>query len=251
MPGNGPTKPRAVAAADPNPADLRPTSILDAHHPRVAALAAEIAGPDDADPVRVAVRLYRWVRDEIWYDPYRPFHRPEHYRSSRLLEEKRGFCIPKAGLLCALSRASGIPARVGFATVRNHLASRALLNHLGSDRFVFHGFSELFLNGRWVKATPTFNRELCERHRVPPLDFDGRNDAIFHACNGERKRFMEYLEDHGSFADIPVDRIVSAWEKAYGRERVRGWMADFDGPGTLASRRFEGEAAAPPSPPDD
>lgn len=239
-----------AAIADPDSVYLRPTAILDADHPRVAELAEQLRPAGDLDPRAVAIRMFHWVRDQIGYDPYRPFHRPDHYRSSRLISEGRGFCIPKAGLLCALARAVGIPARLGFATVRNHLATRPLLDHLGTDRFVFHGFTELFLAGRWVKATPTFNRELCHRHQVPPLDFNGLDDAVFHAYNMKNQRFMEYLEDHGSFADIPVDRIVAAWEGAYGQERVRGWMADFDGGGEIAGRRFEGEtvvsAAAEP-----
>ena len=116
--------------------------------------------------VEKAVLLYYAVRDGIRYDPYYPFYLPVHYRASVVLKGRRGFCVPKVSLLCAAGRACGIPSRAGFATVRNHLATPQLLEFMGSDLFVFHGFTEFFLEGKWVKATPAFNRELCKRSEL-------------------------------------------------------------------------------------
>ena len=206
---------------------LVPTPIIDSHHPAIIAYAEEIAG-DASDSVQQAVRLYDAVRDHIWYDPYYPFHLHEHYRASNVLKSGRGYCVCKASLLCALGRACGIPSRVGFADVKNHLATRQLLDLMGTDLFVFHGYVEFFLENQWVKATPAFNRELCERHRVAPLEFDGLHDSLFQPYNLEQERFMEYVADHGVFADIPVDRIVAAWKAAYGEERVNGWIKAFE-----------------------
>jgi transglutaminase-like putative cysteine protease len=211
----------------PDPQYLAPTAIIDSDHPEVVRFADQICG-GETDPVEQAVRLYYAVRDGVRYDPYYPFYLPEHYRASNVLRSRRSFCIPKVSLLCAVARARGIPARAGFATVRNHLATRQLLEFLGSDLFVFHGFAELFLEGQWVKATPAFNRELCDRHHVTPLAFDGRSDSVFQPYSLENKRFMEYLVSHGTYADIPVAEIVAAWEDTYGRNRVRGWIADFE-----------------------
>ena len=206
---------------------LAAASIIDSDDPRIRSFAREI-GSDVGDPVDRAVRLYLAVRDRIRYDPYYPFHRPEFYRAGYVLEAGRGFCIPKVALLCAAARASGIPARPGFATVRNHLATPQLLEFIGSDIFTYHGYAELFLEGKWVKATPAFNRELCERHGVAPLEFTGREDSIFQAFSSDGKKFMEYLEFHGTFSDIPVDRIIEAFETTYGRDRVRGWIENFE-----------------------
>ena len=220
---------------------LSPTAILDADHPAVRAFARDaIRGAADTAPAK-AVRLYYAVRDGIWYDPYQPFHRPEHYRASQVLAVGRAFCVGKAGLLCALGRACGIPARVGFADVRNHLTTRQLRDFLGSDLFVFHGYTEFWLEGRWVKATPAFNVELCRRHRVAPLEFDGCTDSLFHACNEASQRFMEYVRDHGAFGDIPVERLVAAWEDAYGRDRVQGWITAFESCGGRSGKQFERE----------
>jgi len=224
---------------------LQPTDIIDSDHPEVAGYAQKLApNPGDAPGDR-AVRLYYGVRDPIWYDPYLPFYKPEHYRASRTLKNGRAFCIGKATLLCALGRASGIPARLGFADVRNHLATKQLLEFLGSDLFSYHGFVEFYLDGKWVKATPAFNIELCRRHKVIPLEFDGKSDSIFHAFNREKKMFMEYVDDHGTFADVPVERIVAGWRQAYGKERVQRWISEYEQPDATYRRKFDQEDVAP------
>jgi transglutaminase-like putative cysteine protease len=223
-----------------DPIYLAPTAIIDSDHPGVREY-AQRAAQGSEDPVGCAVRLYLAVRDPIWYDPYSPFHLPEHYRASGVLARGRGFCIPKAALLCALGRAMGIPSRLGFANVRNHLATRQLLDYLGSNLFVFHGFVEFHLEGRWVKATPAFNRELCRRHHVEPLEFNGREDSLFHSYNAERQKYMEYEDDLGTYADVPVAEILAAWQEAYGRERVEGWVRAFAQPGKGHPRIFERE----------
>ena len=205
---------------------LEPTEIIDSTHPRIRDFAMEVVGTI-SDPVERAVKLYLAVRDGIRYDPYSPFHLPEHYRASVVLKRGRSFCVPKVSLLCALGRACSIPSRVGFATVKNHLATKELIDFLGSNVFVYHGFVEFHLEGKWVKATPAFNRELCERHKVKPLEFNGREDSLFHPFNQENRKYMEYIEYHGTFADIPVDSIVAAWNEAYGKERVDGWIKMF------------------------
>jgi len=219
---------------DPPPETcLAPTAIIDCDHPAVAGIAAKTAGQAAGDPVRQAVNLYYFVRDTIWYDPYTPFYLPEHYRASSVLERGRGFCIPKAALLCALGRAAGIPSRLGFATVKNHLATKQLIDFLGCDLFAYHGFVEFYLEDRWVKATPAFNAELCRRHDVPPLEFNGREDSLFQPLNLQKKRFMEYIEDHGSYYDVPLAAIVSAWKRIYGKERIARWIKNYERFGDL------------------
>ena len=206
---------------------LKPTSIIDSDHPDIIAYARK-ASRESQNLLEKAVRIYYAVRDDIRYDPYYPFYLPEHYRASNVLKSGRGYCVCKASLLCAMGRSLGIPSRVGFATVRNHLATKQLLDFIGSDLFVYHGYTDFFLNGKWVKATPAFNKELCERHKVFPLEFNGLEDSIFQPYNSENRLFMEYTDFHGTYADIPVEIIINAWEKAYGRERVQSWIKDFE-----------------------
>ncbi len=217
---------------------LLSTDIIDSDHAEIIRYAEKVAGPAEQTPIEKAVKLYYAVRDGIWYDPYYPFYLPEHYRASNVLKSGRGFCISKASLLCALGRACGIPSRAGFATVRNHLATKQLIEFIGTDLFVFHGFTEFYLEGKWVKATPAFNSELCRKHRVAPLEFDGCEDSVFHACNTEKQKFMEYVEDHGTYSDIPVNLIVLAWKKAYGSDRVEKWMNELEKSDGKAGRSF-------------
>ena len=220
---------------------LTPTEIIDSDHETIADYARMAIGDSEADPVARAVKLYYAVRDPIWYNPYLPFYRPEHYRASNILKNGQGFCVPKASLLCALGRASNIPSRVGFATVRNHLATKQLLEFLGSDLFVYHGFVEFYLDGKWVKATPAFNLELCKRHKVIPLEFDGHKDSVFQPYNSEKKLFMEYVADHGAYADIPVDEIVAGWQQTYGKDRTDRWIADYEKKAGSSARDFSQE----------
>jgi transglutaminase-like putative cysteine protease len=220
---------------------LVPTTIIDSDNDAIKDYAATAVKDAADDPVEKSVNLYYAVRDGIWYDPYLPFYRPEHYRASNVLKRGRAFCIGKATLLCALGRACGIPSRVGFADVRNHLATRQLLEFLGSDIFTYHGFTEFYLNGEWLKATPAFNIQLCKKHQVIPLEFNGREDSIFHPFNLEEKQFMEYVADHGSYADIPVEEIVEGWRKVYGEDRVGQWIEGYESSQGSSGRDFESE----------
>ncbi len=224
-----------------NSAYLLSTPIIDSEHASIVAYAKEAVKDAGPEPIAKAVKLYYAVRDVIWYDPYLPFYRPEHYRASNVLKQGRAFCVGKATLLCALGRACGIPSRVGFADVRNHLATRQLIEFLGSDLFVYHGFTELFLNGRWCKATPAFNIQLCKRHKVIPLEFDGYRDSIFQSYNAENRLFMEYVADHGTYADVPVDKIVAAWKKEYGAYRIQQWIEGYESSGGRSGRDFSEE----------
>lgn len=219
---------------------LAPTAIIDSNHRIIIDHALDTVS-GTKDPTEQAVKIYYAVRDGIWYDPYYPFYLPEHYRASNVLKTGRGYCVCKAVLLCALARACGIPSRLGFATVRNHLATKQLIEFLGSDLFVYHGFTELFLGDRWVKATPAFNKELCKRHSVAPLEFNGRDDSVFQPYNSQKKQFMEYVADHGTYADVPLDVILAAWEEAYGKERVRDWIALHEESGGKPISDFERE----------
>ncbi|MFO7549717.1 MAG: transglutaminase family protein [Acidimicrobiia bacterium] len=193
---------------------LRATRYLDFDEPSVAGFADRVVG-DAVDPTVVATRLFEAVRDEIRYDPYRISLAPDEMTASACLRRGYGFCVPKAVLLAAVARSRGIPARLGFADVRNHLSTPKLLEQLGTDLFLWHGYVELSLDDRWLKTTPAFNRSLCERFGVLPLEFDGKADALLHPFDSSGRRHMEYVGDHGTFDDLPLERITAAYAAAY------------------------------------
>jgi len=208
------------ARVDDDPAAyVRPTRFVDSDHPDVVACAEE-ATQGCASPLERAQALFLRVRDGWRYDPYTFSVAPEAYQASTVVHQASGFCVPKAILLTALARAVGIPALVGFADVRNHLTSERLRQLMRTDVFVFHGYSELYLDGHWVKATPAFDTGLCDHFGVQPLVFDGRTDALFHEYTSDGTRHMEYIRDRGHYDDLPFDEMIAAFDEAYGGGNV-------------------------------
>jgi transglutaminase-like putative cysteine protease len=193
---------------------LGPTSFIDCDHPAVIDYANTLT-VEKSNDVEMATALFYAVRDDIRYDPYTIDLRPEGMRASVALENKFGFCITKALLLAAAARVVGIPSRLGFADVKNHLNTERLKQIMQTDVFAFHGYTEFFLGGGWVKATPAFNLTLCERFNVLPLEFDGENDALLQQSNQAGEQYMEYLTDHGQFSDLPYELMLATWAKHY------------------------------------
>jgi transglutaminase-like putative cysteine protease len=193
---------------------LRPTEFIDSDHPDVVAYARDAVG-SATDPVNRAIALYYRVRDDLRYQPYRFSLHPEDMTASSALARGEAFCVPKAVLLAAGGRAVGLPTRLGFAAVRNHLTTEKLRESLGTDMFYWHGYMEFLLDGRWIKATPAFNLTLCEKAGVKPLEFDGRNDSIFHEYDTAGRRHMEYVEDYGQYDDLPLERMTRELRAAY------------------------------------
>jgi len=193
---------------------LQPTYFIDSDSPQVIDYAKKITQKIDSD-IEKAIKLYYAVRDEMYYDPYGIDPNPEFMKASSVLNKRSGFCVTKAILLAAVARAEKIPARLGFADVRNHLSSKRLRDLMQTDVFVFHGYTEFFLENKWVKATPAFNLSLCEKSGIKPLEFNGKNDSIFHEYDKKGNHHMEYLRDRGNFSDFPYEDMVEAWKEAY------------------------------------
>lgn len=213
-----------------NPAYLEPGEFVDSDHPVVIDFARTTAGDSGTQRKRV-LRLFHAIRDDIRYDPYMPMSRKESYRASDCLQRRRGWCVPKAALLAACARVISVPARCGYADVRNHLATRKLLESMGTDVFYWHSFADLYLEGRWVKATPSFNRSLCDRFGLKPLEFDGRNDSLFHEFDRAGNKHMEYLRFRGTYADVPYEEIIATFAREYPDEDGslnRGLEGDFE-----------------------
>lgn len=194
---------------------LRSTQFIDSDSPAVIEF-ARVTVDDAKTDIEKGVKLFYAVRDRIRYDPYAIGFDPSAYKASAVLAAQIGFCIQKAILLAAVARVVGIPSRLGFADVRNHLTTERLRKLMGTDVFAFHSYTELYLDGKWVKATPAFNRSLCERFKVRTLEFDGKSDSIFHPFDTTGRKHMEYIRDHGSFADFPFEEMVRVFKAHYG-----------------------------------
>jgi len=193
---------------------LASADYVDSDSPQIRVFAEETIGATQGEIDR-ALRLFMAVRDDIIYDPYVDLGDPENFRASSVLKQGRGFCIGKAALLAAAARCAGIPSRIGHADVKNHLTSKRLYELIKTDVFRWHAYTELFLDGRWVKATAAFDGALCARAGIKPLDFDGRNDSLLHPFDREGRRHMEYLADRGIYADVPYAAIVKDFHVLY------------------------------------
>ena len=218
---------------------LAPTSLVDSGHVAVRAFAARHAeGSSDRER---AVALYYAVRDQFRYDPYRIDLSPHGMRASTVLETGYGWCVTKATLLAAAARACGIPARMGFADVRNHLSTERMRETMGTDIFTWHGYADLWIEGHWVKATPAFNLALCERFGLHPLEFDGCDDSIYHPFDQSGQRHMEYLVDRGRFDDVPLEELAADFRQRYPR-----WLQEAGTLSALGSSDFLADVAREP-----
>jgi transglutaminase-like putative cysteine protease len=190
---------------------------MDFDKPAVARVAREIvSGHDPSDKAEMATKMFYFVRDTIPYKVLWGLPTRKYLKASETLSRGYGFCIPKAILLAALARANGIPSRLHFADIINHLASENLQKAMGSKLFVFHGYAELFLDGAWLKVNPAFDLALTENKGYFPVDFNGTRDAVFQQTDKLGNPHFEYVRDRGTYADVPFKEIVDAWIEAYG-----------------------------------
>ncbi|BCH28230.1 hypothetical protein MesoLjLc_01600 [Mesorhizobium sp. L-8-10] len=198
---------------DKQDATLAPTRFIDSGSPDVIAFAREHAG-GGSDRDR-AIRLYYAVRDGVRYDMTTFGLDPAQFVASNCLKAPSAFCVPKAIVLAAAARAAGIPARIGFANVRNHLTSPRISAMMDTDLFLWHAYTSLLIDGKWVKATPAFDIALCTRHKVKPLDFDGSEDSILHPFDEAGRKHMEYVDFLGEYDDLPFETFAAEMRAHY------------------------------------
>jgi transglutaminase-like putative cysteine protease len=225
-----------------DPADfLGATYYIDCDDPTVKAHAEKVTESLTSDKEK-AIALFYSVRDGIRYDPYTTKLDAAGYKASETLKDGVAWCVPKGILMTALCRAVGISARPGYADVQNHLCTPKVREMMGTDIFSYHGYCEMFLDGKWVKATPVFNVELCDKFGVLAQDFDGENDALLQPFDKNGNKHMDYLKDHGTYNDMPFKEIMDDFDWRY-----KGWM-DFlrEKAAKAAEERgdFHAEAAA-------
>jgi transglutaminase-like putative cysteine protease len=199
----------------PGPEYLQSTRFIDSDSEAVRRFAQQTAGAETGDIGR-AVKLFYAVRDAVRYDPFSMRLDPEIYVASHVLSAPSAYCIPKAILLAAAARALGIPCAIGLSDVVNHLTTEKLKALMGGTTyFMHHGYAVMYLEGKWVKAAPAFNIELCTRFRVLPTEFDGRSDAIFQPYDARERRHMEYVKDHGMWSEFPYEKVDADFRAFY------------------------------------
>ena len=204
---------------------LEPTPAIDCENSSIREKAISLIEGQQGD-INKSRSIFYFVRDKVRYNPYASFYPLE---ASATLKRRHGFCIQKAILLAALARAAGIPSRLGFATIRNPQMSPKLRKIFGTDVIVWHGFTDLYINGAWIKATPAFDLRMCREGGIIPVEFDGKNHGLFHSVDQAGKPHIEYLEQHGSYDDIPLEALIEVVDQAYGPKYFQCWKTgDWD-----------------------
>jgi hypothetical protein len=201
---------------------LEPAPGIQCDHPEVLALARKIV-KGAANDREAAAKLFTWVRDTVRYNPYVPFDDLNDYLALNTLERGKGYCVQKSALLCALARAVGIPARLGFADIENHQLPAGLFEVLGSVIMAHHCFVEWFVNGRWLKSTPSFEEPLCAERGWRLVEFDPEHDSLLATTDLAGKPHITYVEKLGWRQGVPLDEIMEAWKKEYTPQRVAAW----------------------------
>jgi len=192
---------------------LADSTFLNYNHPLVRDFTAQHAHGDTA--FEQAISLYYGVRDTISYNPHHIDLSRHGLSASFVLQKRRGWCVNKAVLLAACCRAINVPAALGYADVKNHITTEKLRNNMGTDIFYWHSYALLYLNARWVKATPAFNQRLCRKFGIVAADFNGIDDSIFMPYNRAGDQHMEYLNDRGEYTDVPLEEIKKTFAKKY------------------------------------
>ncbi len=194
---------------------------LDVDNPIIADTANEVV-KNSKDEVEFAISLFYFVRDKIIYNPYTEFDKKENYIASRILTKGEGFCVQKAILFAALLRAVKIPAKLIFVDIKNYRAPEKL-SEFFDDAFLYHGYCAIFTESRWVKAAPTFNKEMCDRFGYKTTEFDGRHDALLEPYDRNGMLTFEYVNYRGEYADFPYEEMLNVYNNQYGRENLKKW----------------------------
>ncbi|MCF6469988.1 transglutaminase domain-containing protein [Nonomuraea sp. MG754425] len=196
---------------------LAVTEFLDHDHPVVTEFVARELAGRWGTPKENAVTLYYAVRDKLNYEVYSADLSRAGLRASAVIARGQGFCVHKSIVYAAVCRAAGVPSRIVLTDVRNHLASPRLRELVGGDVFRFHALNSVCLDGRWVRNTPVFNKMLCRLYGIAPLEFDGVEDSVSHPYDLQGRRYMEFLGEHGEFADFPYELVVPGIRAAHPR----------------------------------
>ena len=201
---------------------LKPTFTIESNHKLIRGKTKELTKEHVAN-VSKAKSLFYFVRDQIKYTIFVQIRREADYKATATLQKGEGYCVQKAVLMTALARASGIPARLGFADIIDHMLPQEYINIQGTNVTVYHGFVELYLNGRWIMVDTAYDLNACKKYRIIPVEFDGEHDAKIRPTDMDGNLHTEYVKFHGSFQDLPHAQIINATKQAYGQDFFELW----------------------------
>lgn len=192
---------------------MKPTGFINSDHPLIVACVEQL-GVLPLPPQERAVALFRFVRDEIQYEFLAKLS-ADQYIASTILEQKRGFCVQKAVLLCALGRAAGLHTGLVLSDVRDQSLSLRMVEAMKTNILHHHGLNAFYLEGRWLKCDASLSPDVVARKNFIPVEFNGNSDALHATKTRTGSLHAEYIKFYGIYADVPLEQMIQAYRQAY------------------------------------
>lgn len=221
---------------------LESSEYIDVEHPKVAiiarycmerALHAAETGDKDVclDPeAEVARQAYLLVRDEIAHSRdkrvsggagrLKSLKEKVPFKASDVLSSKEGLCFAKANLLCAILRACGIPAGIGYQYLKENSEDP-------DSKLILHALNFIYLEaaGGWFRVDARGNRDKLVDEDGNVLD--GGVNAFFDLEGQGSKESLAFEADYNlGECDLPF--IFASHDKIVVAKYTR-YCEDFNG----------------------
>lgn len=187
---------------------LGATDVIDSDSAVIRSLAHELACDAVDEPGSVKA-IFDWVRDEIRYDMGPMLSDRRDWTASVTVRRGYGFCQQKAVLLAALLRARGTPAGIAVELLLDHKIPPHFAAHMGGQEIPLHGYTTVFVDGRWQRIDSTLDRMLCQRNGYRLVEYAAGADQLLPSTDLAGEPHFDHLGELGQWADVP-DQVVSA-----------------------------------------
>ncbi len=148
---------------------LKATKYCDKDNPLIQYVAKELVLQCRGNVICSAIQIFNFVRNEIKYsfDYW-------NVKASETLEKLSGMCANKANLQIALLRAVGIPAGYMVLRIRKEALKAIATEEIyeKSSNIIIHVYCCVMINGEWIGADATVDRELYEAAYADLPDWD-------------------------------------------------------------------------------
>lgn len=202
---------------------LKPATGIECDNPRIVELAAEITAGCTTDDEK-ARALFNWVRDEVAYTMNAPFWDMKFYLATSVIDRGEGYCVQKSCVLTTLARAAGIPSRMCFADIENLAIDQEVVDLMGGTRlFTYHSYTEWFIDGQWRMATPTFDKDLCQRKGYPVVEYSSGENLMLPEKTLDGSPYIKYKLKRGHRDELPLAEIMDSWIENYSAEGIELW----------------------------
>ena len=140
----GAGQPAARAGKEPGPEFTQSSYFITSSDRRVQDLARKAVGLE-ADPWKKALKIERWVHNNMTSTSYEALATADH-----VAKTLQGDCTEYAMLTAAMCRAEGVPSRTAVGLI--------YANVKGNPAFAFHMWTEVWISGEWRSLDATLGQ---------------------------------------------------------------------------------------------